>query len=52
MCHSRIIDKKVNILHERQLRIIYGDKHLSFEELLEKDSSVSIHERKNEILAT
>ena len=52
MCHSRIINKKINRLHERCLRIIYGDKQSSFKELLEKDSSVSIHERKVEILAT
>ena len=52
MCYSRIIDKKINRLHERCLRIIYGDKQSSFEELLEKDSSVSIHERNIQILAT
>ena len=36
MCHSRIINKKINRLHERCLRIIYFDKRSSFEELLEK----------------
>ena len=51
MCHSRIINKKINRLHERCLRIIYGDKQSSFEELLEKDSSVSIHERNIQVLA-
>ena len=50
MCYSRIINKKINRLHERCLRIIYGDRQLPFEELLEKDSSVSIYERN--ILAT
>ena len=44
--------KKINRLHERCLRIIYCDKQSSFEELLEKDSSVSIHERNIQILAT
>ena len=38
-------------LHERCLRIIYGDKKSSFEELLEKDSSVSIPQRNIQILA-
>ena len=52
MCHSRIINMKINRLHERCLRIIYCDKQSSFEELLEKDSSVSIHERNIQILAT
>ena len=41
MCHSRIINKKINRLHERFLRITYCDKQSSFEELLEKNSSVS-----------
>ena len=44
--------KKINRLNERCLRIIYCDKKSSFEELLEKDSSVSIHERGIQILAT
>ena len=52
MCHNRIINKKINRLHERCLRIIYGDKQSSFEELIEKDSFVSIHERNIQILAT
>ena len=52
MCHSRIINKKINRLHERCLRIIYFDKQSSFEELLEKDSSASIHEKNIQILAT
>ena len=51
MCHSRIINKKINSLHERCLRIIYGDKQSSFEELLKRDSSVSIHERNIQVLA-
>ena len=45
------LKKKINRLHERCLRIIYGDKHSSFEELLEKVSSVSVYERKIQILA-
>ena len=52
MCHSRIINKKINRLQEKCLRIIDDDKQSSFEELLEKDSSVSIHERNTQILAT
>ena len=48
--HSRIINKKINRLHERCLKIIHGDKQSSFEELLEKHSSVSIHERNIQIL--
>ena len=52
MCHSRIIYKKANRLHEKCLRMICCYKQSSFEELLEKDSSVSIHERNIQILAT
>ena len=46
------ITKKINRLHEKCLRIIYCNKQSSFKELLEKDSSVSIHERNIQILAT
>ena len=52
MCHDCIINKKINRLRERRSRIIYGDKQSSFEELLEKDNSVSINERNIRILAT
>ena len=52
MCHSRANNSKINRLHERRLRIIYSDKQSSFEALLEKDGSVSIHNRNIQILAT
>ena len=45
MCHSRSNNRKINMLHERYLRIIYNDKQSSFTELLNKDNSVSIHIR-------
>ena len=51
MCHSRKNNNKINKLHERCLRFIYNDKRLSFNALLEKDGSVSIHERNIKILA-
>ena len=40
----KTIGKKPNRFHERCLRTIYNDKQSSFNELLEKDGSVSIHE--------
>ena len=52
MCHSRANNSKINRLHERCLRIIYSDKKSSFEQLLEKDKSVSIHTRNLQFLAT
>ena len=39
-------------LHERCLRLIYNDKNSSYEELLTKDGSVSIHHRNIQALAT
>ena len=51
-CHSRANNSKINMLHEHWFRIIYSDKKSSFEALLEKDGSVSIHNRNIQILAT
>ena len=51
MCHSRTNNRKINRLHERCLRIIYYEKQSSFIKLLEKDNSVSIHQRNLQILA-
>ena len=45
MLHSRCNNNKIKHLHERCLRLIYCDKNSSYEELLEKDGSVSIHHR-------
>ena len=45
MCHSRSNNRKINMLHERCLRIIYNDKQSSFAELLNKDNPDSIHIR-------
>ena len=52
MCYSRVNNNKINRLHEKCLRIVYNDKQSSFNELLEKDGSVSIHMRNTQILAT
>ena len=46
------MNNKINRLHERCLRIIYSDKNSSFEELLLKDRSVSIHTKNLQVLAT
>ena len=45
MFHSRILNTKINKLHERALRIIYKNSTSTFEELLEKDGSLTIHDR-------
>ena len=51
MFHSRTLNKKINRLHERCLRIIYNDKLSNFEELLHKDNFVSIHHNNIHALA-
>ena len=43
MCYNRSLNLKISRLQERCLRIIYSDKKFNFDELLEKDESVSIH---------
>ena len=39
MFHSRNLNNRINRLHERGLRIVYKDRDVSYDELLEKDSS-------------
>ena len=52
MCHSRLMSNKINRLHEKCLRGVCSDKTLSFEELLNKDRSVTIHTRNLQVSAT
>ena len=51
MCHSRSKNRKINMLHERCIRIIYNDNQSSFTELLNKDNSAPIHIRNIQRLA-
>ena len=51
MFRSRGLNNKTNRIHERALRITYKDKSSTFQELLEKDNSVSIHHRNIQKLA-
>ena len=51
MCHSRILNNKINRLHERALRAVYKNDNLTFEQLLEKAQSFTIHERNLQKLA-
>ena len=52
MFHSRKSNNRINRLHERSLRIVYNDYNSTFEELLIKDNSVSIHHRNLQVFAT
>ena len=51
MLHGRQNNKKIKHLHERCLQLIQNDKLSSYEELLEKDWSVSVHHRNIQSLA-
>ena len=44
MFHGRIVNKKINHLHEGPLHIVYKDYISSFEDLLKRDKSVTIHQ--------
>ena len=53
MFHSQNTKNRVNKIHERALRLVYDDSpYLSFDELLIKGKSVSIHQRNLHLLAT
>ena len=45
MIENRKLNKQINNVHERALRIVYGDHKTSFSELLNIDKSVTIHQR-------
>ena len=51
MFHGREINRKINHIHERSLRIVYRDYNSSFKDLLKKDNSVCIHHRNIQSLA-
>ena len=52
MFHSRRLNNKIKSIHERALRITYRDQIYTFQELLNKDNSVSMHHRNLQSLAT
>ena len=51
MFNGRQINDKINRLHERVLRIVYNDTVTSFENLLIKDKSFTIHHQNIQSLA-
>ena len=51
MFHSRGDNKNINHLHERSMRILYKDNISSYEDLLERDRSFTIHQRNIQSLA-
>ena len=51
MCHNRSLNTQINKIHHRALSIVYRDNTSSFETLLEKSGSVSIHHNNIQLLA-
>ena len=51
MFHSRTLNNRINKIHERALRIVYRESKSSFETLLERDHSFTIHHRNIQKLA-
>ena len=52
MFHGRLLNNKMNSIHERFLRITYQDNTSTFQQLVNKDNSVSIFHRNLQVLAT
>ena len=50
--HKKHLNNKINRIHERALRIAYKDYESSFNTLLEKDDSFSIHAKNLQTLMT
>ena len=51
MFHSRNLNNRINKIQERALRIVYDDTFSSFNELLKRDGSLTIHEKNIQTLA-
>ena len=51
MFHSRKLNHRINSIHERALRVTYQDYQSTFLHLLQKDKSVTIHQRSLQVLA-
>ena len=52
MFHSRQLNKKINKIQERALRITYKDTEPSYSELLKKDCAITIHTVNLQLLMT
>ena len=53
MFHSLRMERRKNKIHQRTLRLIYpSDSKLTFKEVLEKNKTVSIHQKNLQVLAT
>ena len=52
MCHSRILNSKINKLHEKALRLVSDDGQSAFEELLNIGKPATMHRTNLQMLAT
>ena len=52
MFHSRKLNARINSLHERDLRVVYKYSDSSFEELIRRDSSKTLHQQNLQNLMT
>ena len=52
MFHRPKRNARINRFHERALQIVYGNFYSSFEELLTRDSSTTLHQRNLQKLMT
>ena len=53
MFHSRRMEHRINTIHGRALRLIYpSNSKITFKEFLDKNKTVSIHQRNLQVLAT
>ena len=50
--HSRNLNNRINSIHERALRVTYQDYKSTFLQLLQKNNSVTIHQRNFQVLVT
>ena len=48
---SRILNDKINKLHERALRLVCKNENLTFDELLDLDNSITVHQKHLQKLA-
>ena len=51
MFHNRTLNNKINRLHERALKLVYKDERLNFQEMLDRDNSITIHHKNLQRLA-
>ena len=52
MNHSRKLNQRINKIHERALTVVCNENYLSFEDLLCKDNSTTIHVKNLQVLVT